>query len=205
MKRLAVLVLVSLLCVLSAVPALAASQTWTVTTKVTVPVFGTTMMGTFVINDVSSGTATWSFDGQVGGKQATASGLASVTYSANGYQGNITRVTSWNVPGFKSPALPIPFSVTQGSGKTVVGSATVVRQGVPVTITAPLSYQGIDQLPDPSAGNLNFSVTNASGAPVTTLPKTGVEPAAMSYLAAALVALGALGLVASRRILQKAA
>ena len=177
MKRFAIMALVALLSIFSVTPAFAVGETWTTTLNLSVPFGGgKAVLGTLVVRDIDfSGTQPFTFNGQVGGQPASVAGVARLTYTGGGYQGEIVQIDSWSVPGVSQPALPIPLAVTQGAGKTASLGATASVAGASTTITLPVSYSGVDSIPAPGSGTSAFAVTNVAGAPVLTLPRTG-EP-----------------------------
>ena len=190
MKRLLSFVLALTLCALTATSALATEQTVTVTTKVTVPFYGKTALGTMVFHN--SGTRNdidiiWSFTGQYGGAEASASGKAHAIYEGSSYSGTITAIDSWHMPGIPKPGTGMSFTI-EDLGNHVAKASVNGFLGRNLSVN--VNYQGVDSLPDPTQSDVALSVTNVAGSGVNGLPNTGAVPE-VSYL----LPLGLLGLL----------
>ncbi len=199
------LVLAFLLVLLSASTALAAEQTITVTLKVESGFLGKAFLGSVVMKhngtpELAEGT--WTFQGTIDGKAATASGRAEVRWTGKAYEGTVTQVDTWQMPGL--PTLPLPFkvSLTQGSGQTIWATAFLPEAG---PITTPLNMQGLATLPIPAQSAVALSLTNAAGMEeIKGLPRTGDVPVS-AYLAALALLFGAGTLFGAFKLLRRPA
>jgi len=207
MKRILVLALLVLLVVATSAAAFAEEEyTVTATMKVTLAFINKSALGTLVVR--YSGTpdnidARWTFDGQVDGKPAAASGLAHARWTSKGYEGTITKVDSWKIAGVGPPNLPLPVAVS-GGANNLVWAVVTTREIGPVSI--PLSLQGAAKLPAPFQGDLTLSLTNAAGIQeIKGLPRTGDVPAWVGLAALALAVLSAASIAGSRVLLRRAA
>lgn len=192
MKRLVVLAMVALLSLATATATLAAGQTVTANVKVTVPGVNKTIMGAIVVKN--SGTAdnisaVWTFIGTVDGQAASAKGLAEGRFTGTGYEGQLTKVETWDMLGLPKIGIPTPLSLQSGTDQAIVGSVKTKMFG---DISAPLAVQGVEKMIAPFSGDLTLSVTNQTAQPVLTLPRTGAGSHAIDLPMLAL--LGAIGI-----------
>lgn len=158
-----------------------------IVSDVVMPHYNWIVSGQLTIDyDDVSGAGTWSFQGMIGGKLATASG--SGEFRATGsdqFTLTITAIDSWKIPGIGGYA---PRTATI---RTVGALGYVSYQGRELSFSAiPIAFN--PKLTIPVEGVYTISSPGAGEAEVVTLPNTGIGPSATlgSNRDSAMVAVG---------------
>lgn len=137
-------------------------------TNITVPVLGTTMLGTLTTTfNEATGQGDWRFQGTVDGQFATASGAGSYEAEGSSMVIKMTSVENWRMPGVSPPAMPATASVREVGALAYASFGPAV--GVPVAVNPSLDgplTSGAFTLTTPGSGASN----------VTELPATGLAP-----------------------------
>jgi hypothetical protein len=160
-------------------------------TNITVPVLGTTMLGTLTTTfDEASGQGAWRFQGTIDGQFATASGAGSYEAGDSTMVIKMTSIDDWRMPGVAPPAMPATASVREVGTLAYASFGPAV--GVPVAVNPSLD--------GPLTSGAFILTTPGSGARnVTELPATGVAPTTYQDQSAPsllLTTIGVLGLAA---------
>lgn len=141
-------------------------------TNITVPVLGTTMLGTLTTTfNEATGQGDWRFQGTVDGQFATASGAGSYAAGGSAMTIKMTSIEDWRMPGVSPPAMPATASVREVGALAYASFGPAV--GVPVAVNPSLD--------GPLTSGTFILTTPGSGASnVTELPATGLAPNAMA-------------------------
>ncbi len=179
----------------------AAAQDTTIVWQVNleIPVINRSVLGTVTtIGDSATGEGTWSFQGTVDGKLATASGKGRITGSGSTATVTLTEIDTWNLPGVPQPrALPISATIRTVGNLAYVSynGATIKFTGLPLALSAPITFPL-------HSGTYTVTMAGTGAEGVTELPRTGVgevaaAQSATSHLPELLLAGGALAAAAA--------
>jgi hypothetical protein len=175
MKKLVIGVVLALIVVFvsgTAQPVQADHNVQTAIVHVYVPGINKTVSGTVIAyldGNANRFGFNWQFFGTVDYKPASASGEGWGSWTGNGYNGAITEIHSFNIPGIKAKKISVPKVFSAGdSGKNVFIASLVTNSFG--TISVPLALHGRKNLP-PAFGRPHvIGITNVGSSIVPQLP-----------------------------------